>query len=120
MAPAPGQPKPLLLAPAQSIAPEAYYAWFYDGSPLYTYLGGAAMIVIMLTGVMFPLWPVKLRIGVWYLSMAGVGCIGALIVLAIIRLIIYCITVLVMKRAIWIFPNLFEDVGFVSGTQVRN
>lgn len=72
------------------------------------------MVAIMLAGVMFPLWPVKLRIGVWYLSMLALGLIGALIALAIVRLIIYCGTVVSMKRAIWIFPNLFEDVGFVS------
>jgi len=72
------------------------------------------MVAIMLAGVMFPLWPVKLRVGVWYLSIAVLVFIGAMIVLAIVRLIFWCITVLCTKRAIWIFPNLFEDVGFVS------
>lgn len=111
-APQPGQPKTLLLAPQQSLEEEAYYAWFYDGSPLTTILGGAAMVIIMLAGVMFPLWPVKLRIGVWYLSILALGLLGALIVLAIVRLIFWCITVVVCKKAIWMFPNLFEDVGF--------
>lgn len=72
------------------------------------------MVVIMLAGVMFPLWPVKLRVGVWYLSILALGLLGALIVLAIIRLIIWCATVVGAPKAIWIFPNLFEDVGFVS------
>jgi hypothetical protein len=72
------------------------------------------MVIIMLAGVMFPLWPVKLRIGVWYLSILALGLLGALIVLAIVRLIFWCITVVVCKKAIWMFPNLFEDVGFVS------
>jgi len=72
------------------------------------------MVIIMLAGVMFPLWPVKLRIGVWYLSILALGLLGALIVLAIVRLIFWCITVVVSKKAIWMFPNLFEDVGFVS------
>lgn len=72
------------------------------------------MVVIMLAGVMFPLWPVKLRIGVWYLSILALGLLGALIVLAIVRLIFWCATVVVAPKAIWMFPNLFEDVGFVS------
>lgn len=72
------------------------------------------MVAIMLAGVMFPLWPVKLRIGVWYLSILALGLLGALIVLAIVRLIFWCITVVVAPKAIWMFPNLFEDVGFVS------
>ncbi|OXG17631.1 translocation protein SEC62 [Cryptococcus neoformans Ze90-1] len=109
-----GQPKPLRLSPQQSFDPLAYYTWFYDGSPLYTYLGGLAMVLIMLAGVMFPLWPVKLRIGVWYLSVGVLGLIGAFLGLAVVRLVFWCVTVLTMKRAIWIFPNLFEDVGFVD------
>ena len=72
------------------------------------------MVAVMLAGVMFPLWPVKLRIGVWYLSVAALGFVGAFIVLAIIRLIFWCITKIFMAKAIWMFPNLFEDVGFVS------
>lgn len=45
------------------------------------------MVVIMLAGVMSPLWPIQLRIGVWYLSI-GVPClVGLFIALAIVRLI---------------------------------
>ncbi|KAK8870068.1 hypothetical protein IAR55_000638 [Kwoniella newhampshirensis] len=110
--PPPGTPKPLQLAPQQSFDPLSYYTWFYDGSPLYTILGGFAMVVVMLAGVMFPLWPVKLRIGVWYLSIGVLCLVGLFIALAIVRLIFWCLTVVSMKRAIWIYPNLFEDVGF--------
>lgn len=112
--PPPGTPKTLNLAPQQSFDPLSYYTWFYDGSSLYMMLGGAAMVVIMLAGVMSPLWPIQLRIGVWYLSI-GVPClVGLFIALAIVRLIFWCLTVVSMKRAIWIYPDLFEDVGFVS------
>ncbi|WVQ98428.1 hypothetical protein IAU59_005551 [Kwoniella sp. CBS 9459] len=110
--PPPGTPKTLNLAPQQSFDPASYYTWFYDGSPLYTMLGGAAMVVIMLAGVMFPLWPIQLRIGVWYLSIGVLCLVGLFIALAIVRLIFWCLTVVSMKRAIWIYPNLFEDVGF--------
>lgn len=111
-----GTPKVLNLAPQQQFDPSVHYAWFYDGSPLWTIVGGIAMVAVMLAGVMFPLWPVKLRIGVWYLSVGALGLVGAFIVVAIIRLILWCITKLAMPKAIWIFPNLFEDVGFVSGS----
>ncbi|KAK4683781.1 translocation protein SEC62, partial [Tremellales sp. Uapishka_1] len=111
---APGSPKTLLLSPQQSFDPLSHYAWFYEGSPLTTILGGIAMVIVMLAAVMFPLWPVKLRLGVWYLSIGVLILIGAFIGLAIVRLILWCVTVVSMKRAIWIFPNLFEDVGFVD------
>lgn len=109
-----GMPKPLQLAPSQNFDPAAHYAWFYDGDPLWTIVGGVAMVAVMLAGVMFPLWPVKLRVGVWYLSVGALGLVGAFFILAIIRLIFWCFTKVFMSKAIWMFPNLFEDVGFVS------
>lgn len=72
------------------------------------------MVLVIFAGVLFPLWPATLRLGVWYLSIIALGLIGALIALAIVRLIFWCITVVACKKAIWMFPNLFEDVGFVS------
>ena len=71
------------------------------------------MVVVMLAGVMFPLWPPTMRLGVWYLSMGCLGLVGLFFVIAIVRLIFYIITVVVASPGIWIFPKLFADVGFV-------
>ncbi len=97
----------------QMFKPDEYYAWFYEGSQWTTYAGGIAMVAVMLAGVMFPLWPPVLRLGVWYISIGVLGLIGLFIALAIVRLIFYIITVLVASPGIWIFPKLFADVGFV-------
>ncbi|EIN08302.1 translocation protein [Punctularia strigosozonata HHB-11173 SS5] len=91
-----------------------YYAWFYEGSQWTTYAGGVAMVVVMLAGVMFPLWPASMRLGVWYLSMGVLGLIGLFFVIAILRLVFYIITIIVTPPGIWIFPKLFADVGFVE------
>jgi hypothetical protein len=109
-----GQPKPLTLSPSQTFTPQSYYTWFISPSPLTTYLGSALLVLILLAGVMFPLWPPSLRLGVYYLSLGVLGLIGVFIGIAVVRLIIWVGTSLVMKRGIWWFPNLFEDVGFVS------
>lgn len=37
--------------------------------------------------------------------------------IAIIRLIIYIITLLVLPRAFWLYPNLFEDCGVLESFQ---
>lgn len=66
----------------------------------------------ILAAVMFPLWPVTLRIGVWYLSMGLLGLIGLFFVMAICRLILFCATVFTVPPGLWLYPNLFEDVGF--------
>ena len=107
-------PKTLQITQMQTFVPSDYYAWFYEGSQLTTYLGGVAMVAVMLAGVMFPLWPPIMRLGVWYLSIAVLGLIGLFFALAVVRLIFYIITVIVASPGIWIFPKLFADVGFVS------
>ena len=61
---------------------------------------------------MFPLWPFKLRIGVWYLSMGMVGLIGLFFLMAIFRLILFVATMFTVPPGLWLYPNLFEDVGF--------
>ncbi|KAJ2402948.1 Translocation protein S62 [Coemansia sp. RSA 2559] len=98
--------------PVQSFEEETYYAWLYEGSQLMIILGGIGVVAVVLAGVMFPLWPAMLRNGTWYLSMLALGLLGLLFVTAIVRLIVYVITVLVAPQGLWIFPNLFEDVGF--------
>ncbi|KAF8633510.1 hypothetical protein AX15_001417 [Amanita polypyramis BW_CC] len=107
-------PKHLQIIPEQKFEPDEYYAWFYEGSQWTTYAGGIAMVAIMLAGVMFPLWPPVMRLGVWYLSIAMLGLIGLFFAIAIFRLIFYIITIIVASPGIWIFPNLFADVGFVD------
>ncbi|PCH35386.1 translocation protein [Wolfiporia cocos MD-104 SS10] len=107
-------PKLLSITPIQQFAPLDYYAWFYEGSQWTTYIGGVAMVAVMLAGVMFPLWPPVMRLGVWYISMAVLGLVSLFFALAIVRLIFYIITVIVASPGIWIFPKLFADVGFVE------
>jgi len=107
-------PKSLQINQMQLFKPDEYYAWFYEGSQWTNYVGGVAMVAIILAGVMFPLWPPILRLGVWYLSLVFLGLIGLLLVISVIRLIFYVITVLVASPGIWIFPRLFADVGFID------
>jgi translocation protein SEC62 len=107
-------PKLLSIIQAQAFTPSDYYAWFYEGSQWTTYAGGLLMVALMLGGVMFPLWPAVMRLGVWYLSIGMLGLIGLFFAIAIARLIFYILTVIVASPGIWIFPKLFADVGFVS------
>jgi len=107
-------PKSLQIIQEQKFAQDEYYAWFYDGSQWTTYAGGILMVAIMLGGVMFPLWPPTMRLGVWYLSMGMLGLIGLFFGIAVLRLIFYIITVIVASPGIWVFPQLFADVGFVD------
>ncbi|KAH9915761.1 translocation protein [Amylocystis lapponica] len=107
-------PKQLQIMQLQAFQPADFYAWFYEGSQWTTYVGGVAMVAIMLAGVMYPLWPPVMRLGVSYISMGVLGLIGLFFALAVVRLIFYIITLVVASPGIWIFPKLFADVGFVE------
>lgn len=98
----------------QEVRNELHYVWLYEGPQWKqkVYAGGAVAAIMAV--VMFPLWPVKLRLGVWYLSMGMLGLIGLFFVMAIFRLILFCATVLFVPPGLWLYPNLFEDVGFLD------
>lgn len=96
----------------QEINPEHSYVWFYEYIPLTTKLAGFGLLALVLSGVMYPLWPPTMRIGVYYLSWLALGLVGLLMVIAVIRLFLYVITMFAVPPGLWLYPNLFEDVGF--------
>ena len=100
--------------PQQELKDDGYYMWIYEGSQVKLYLYAALLVVTVLAAVLFPLWPESLRLGVWYLSVGVLGLLGVFFGIAIIRLILYIITIVILPRGIWIFPNLFEDVGIID------
>ncbi|RKP21383.1 translocation protein Sec62, partial [Rozella allomycis CSF55] len=91
---------------------EGFYTWVYEGSQWMTILGGVLLLLLAMTFVMFPLWPYTVRNGVWYLGMLAVGFIVFIMFLGVVRLILFVITFFALPPGIWLFPNLFEDVGF--------
>lgn len=110
----PTSPKALQVNPQQTFIPDDYYAWYMDANQTKLYLSAIGMVAVVLAAVMFPLWPSPLRVGVWYLSIGLLGLIGLFFAIAIVRLIFWVGTLVFAKPGIWIFPNLFADVGFVS------
>ena len=96
----------------QDINGELHYVWLYDGPQWRAKLYAGGALAAIMAVVMFPLWPMKLRIGVWYLSMGMLALIGLFFVMAIFRLILFVGTVFTVPPGLWLYPNLFEDVGF--------
>lgn len=106
--------RPLQVVQMQMFEKDMYYVWLYEGAQLYQKLAGLGLIVAVLGLVMFPLWPVFLRRGVYYLSLGVLALFGLLMVIAVIRLIFWLISIVVIPPGIWIFPNLFADVGVIE------
>ncbi|KIJ24083.1 hypothetical protein M422DRAFT_211869 [Sphaerobolus stellatus SS14] len=105
-------PKVLQVSQMQSFAADGYFAWFYEGSQLMTYVGGAGMVLVILAGVMFPLWPPIMRLGAWYVSLAMMGFLALFFAIAAVRLVVWIVSIFAAPPGLWIFPKLFADVGF--------
>jgi len=100
------------IVPQQMVQDEFHYVWLYEGSKWKQTVYSALAVFGIIAVVMFPLWPYTLRRGVWYLSMACLGLLGAFFAMAIVRLILFVITSFTHAPGFWLYPNLFEDVGF--------
>ena len=91
-----------------------HYVWLYEGPQWKTKAMAAAVVAGIFAVVLFPLWPMFMRQGVWYLSVGFMILLGLFFAMAIFRLILFCVTVFVVPPGLWLFPNLFEDVGVID------
>lgn len=96
----------------QEFDPMMHYMWIYEAPSIKTRVYSILALVAVFAVVLFPLWPMKMRQGVWYLSVGMMGLLGAFFAMAIFRLILFCVTVFAVPPGLWLYPNLFEDVGF--------
>ncbi|KAF7558736.1 hypothetical protein G7046_g5427 [Stylonectria norvegica] len=98
----------------QDAKEDMYYAWLWEGSQIKRQVYAALALVAIFAIVLYPLWPLMLRQGVYYLSWGLLGLLGLFFVMAIFRVILFCITYFVAAPGLWLFPNLWEDVSFLD------
>ncbi|KAI4602429.1 Translocation protein S62 [Pestalotiopsis sp. 9143b] len=98
----------------QEAQDDMYYIWFYEGSQVmrkvYAFLALVAIFIV----VLYPLWPLFLRQGVYYLSWGFLGLLGLFFAMAIFRVILFCATYFLVSPGLWLYPNLWEDVSFMD------
>lgn len=90
------------------------YIWIYNPVGWRTIVMGIAVLLCVVAATLFPLWPPEVRLGVYYLSVAGGIFIGCIFGIALARSILYALIWLFTggKHHLWILPNLLADVGF--------
>lgn len=104
------------IEPQQEAKEDMYYVWFWEDSriKLKRQLYAALALVVIFIIVLYPLWPLKLRQGVYYLTWGLLILLGLFFLMAIFRVILFCITYFVAPPGLWLFPNLWEDVSFLD------
>ncbi|XP_011503280.1 PREDICTED: translocation protein SEC62 [Ceratosolen solmsi marchali] len=92
------------------------YVWIYEPIPVYYWFFGALLVLGAIGICLFPLWPLTVRHGVWYLSIAAAGFLIFILSLIVIRSIVFCLlwVLTVGRHHLWLLPNLVEDVGFFA------
>ncbi|KAH6607430.1 translocation sec62 [Trichoderma cornu-damae] len=98
----------------QEAKEDMYYVWLWEGSQVKRQLYAALALVIIFAVVLYPLWPLKLRQGVYYLSWGMLGVLGLFFAMAIFRVILFCVTYFAVPPGLWLYPNLWEDVSFMD------
>jgi len=92
---------------------EGLYTWVYEGSKTKLYLMCAGMLLGALGLCMIQIWPLWLKIGVWWCSVTFLTTFG---ILCIVRLGLFVLMWIVGFRGIWLFPNLFDDNQTFAGS----
>lgn len=98
----------------QGFDPDMHYVWLYEGPQWKTKLVAGAVLAAVFTAILFPLWPLVMRQGVWYLSVGAMGLIGLFFAMTLVRVILFVVTFFLVPPGLWLYPNLFEDVGFMD------
>lgn len=74
-----------------------------------TYFWLISAVVVVLLGCLFPVWPLELKLAVWWISYI---LLMIMVVLIIVRLQVYML-VYIFGVDLWIFPNMFDDRVFI-------
>lgn len=98
----------------QEAQEDMYYVWLWEGSQVKRQLYAALALVVIFAVVLYPLWPLVLRQGVYYLSWGMLGLLGLFFLMAIFRVILFCVTYFAVPPGLWLYPNLWEDVSFLD------
>lgn len=92
--------------------PEEVYVWIMESSRTELYMKCAGMLTFALFMCMIKVWPLWLKIGVWWVSLIMLICMTSLIA---IRLVLAGMFSMVGFRGIWLLPNLLnDDIDFLD------
>jgi translocation protein SEC62 len=91
-----------------------FYIWIYSPTTIKQYLIGGLLVIGCIGVCLFPLWPMQVRTGVYYISIVLASLLAGLLSLAVVKYIIFAMVwfATMGKIKFWLLPNLTEDVGF--------
>jgi translocation protein SEC62 len=85
--------------------PMMCYVVYVERDEKKTYFWLIVAVVVVLGFCLFPVWPIELKIGIWWVSYI---LLLIMIGLIIVRLLIYTLFY-IFGIDVWLFPNLFDE-----------
>jgi translocation protein SEC62 len=96
----------------QKFNAEHEYIFAEEKTSHYTFLLCLVFVLLTFLLVTFQMWPRKAKYLVSYVSYAFGGFIVFLGAITIVRLVLFAATCCLCPPGIWLFPNLYADMGF--------
>ncbi|CAM9276800.1 unnamed protein product, partial [Ectocarpus fasciculatus] len=82
-----------------------YYTWMFAGSMMWSNVGTAGVIGVVIVFTLLPIWPSVAKLGLWYLSVTFL-----LITFSFLMIRLFAFLLLwIGGFEFWIFPRLFDE-----------
>lgn len=101
----PKWPKRLAMTSKQNFDRTSFYILVYERNKKLQYAMLIGLIVIVLICCMFPVWPLKLKLSLWFISVVLMTLITTIIVGRLVSFFFFWF----FGVDYWIFPNLFDE-----------
>lgn len=101
----PKWPKRLAMTSKQNFDKTSFYILVYERNKKLQYAMLIGLIIIVLICCMFPVWPLKLKLSLWFISVVLMTLISAIIVGRLVSFFFFWF----FGVDYWIFPNLFDE-----------
>ncbi|SBS86887.1 secretory complex protein 62, putative [Plasmodium ovale] len=101
----PKWPRRLIMTSKQNFDKTSFYILVYERNKKLQYLMLISLICIVLLCCMFPVWPLKLKLALWHLSVAFISLISVMVIGRLLAFIFFWF----FGVDYWIFPNLFDE-----------
>ena len=102
----------VLMVPQPRVGDEEYMIWYYNTTPLMTYVYGVGVVAAFAAIALYQLWPNWARRASYHVSMCSLMLVGVLLGLTVVRLVLFLLSLIVLPKGFWLLPNLYADVGF--------
>ncbi|CRG94578.1 secretory complex protein 62, putative [Plasmodium gallinaceum] len=101
----PKWPKRLIMTSKQNFDKTSFYILVHERNKKLQYVMLIGLITIVLICCMFPVWPLKLKLALWHLSVVFITIISVIIVGRLCTFVFFWF----FGVDYWIFPNLFDE-----------